>query len=438
MHLSIIQTHSLSSGGNIQNRRSVIAQGGMATAASTILTFPAASKSADAFASDTSSSMDDSDDDNDDDDGQRSFRNVVSLLDAKTISWKEQNSTPSWNKSRYRLSTLSEEGNNKINGNVNGNNRAPRPSNPIFYPDWMLGYWKVNYKFMGASFPQGRKILSLRTAGAGLGTCLSLPNVGYNPSPHAVRFLKSAESTNGNVNTVYEDLAYNTPRRFEAFLPQSKVLSVQTNGYDHANNYDQRFNVVVDDDDSTSTRTNLSPIGAMMMMSPKCFVTGDGCSVDENKNLHLPASRFAMDFDGPTRKSGRMTQSCDVTLLDSFCGQMDNAKASTSNRDESSSFASSKSFSQLLINQELQTFYREIMKLEQIQQQQRLSPNGDVLLGKVRVAAFLPKYIRALDVETSTNSNADPGVDYDENSAVAIYDYKILMQKIDEIEAAIL
>lgn len=310
---------------------------------------------------------------------------TMTLFDAKTIPWistsRETNESLSWSKNRYRSSTLS----SKLE------NYAPVPDSPAHYPGWMEGYWSVNYKFSKASFPQGRKILSLRTAGAGLGTCLSLPNVGHNPPAFSAHFLKSDVSAETDF-CVYEDLAYNIPRKFEAFWSQSKVLSVQTNGHHIAYSKDK----------------NISPA-----MSSKCYVTGDGCTTEENENLHLPASRLAMDFEGPTRRSGRLIQSLDVSLLENFCslGTIKNA------------YVASKSYSQYNINQELQTFFREIISLEQIDQ------NGNTILGKIRVAAFLPKYIKALDVGNDSE-------DYNENNAVALYDYRILMKSIDEIEAS--
>lgn len=322
------------------------------------------------------------------------YSNAMAVLDANNISWTTQ-SRPSnesflfsWSKSRYRSTTLS----------LQSENYAPTPeTTPALYPEWIEGYWSVSYKFSRAAFPQGKSILSLRTAGAGLGTCLSLPNVGYNPPAHAARFLKEGDTTPATELNVYEDLAYNIPRKFEAFWPQSKVLSVQTNGHH---------------DIVASKHDNFPP-----PLSPKCFVTGEGCTTKENPNLHLPASRLTMDFDGPTRRSGRLIQACDVSLVDNFYGL-------GKNRD---TYAASKSFSQFNVNQDLQTFYREIISLEKMNQ------DGNIILGKVRIAAFLPKYIKALDTTPPGNDDTE---DYDENNAVAIYDYRVLMKRIDEVEAS--
>ena len=310
---------------------------------------------------------------------------MPSLLEAKTISWDG----PSFTSSRYGTSTL-------LSSNSNNKNTTPSPGQPAFYPQWMEGYYSIRYKFKGASFPQGRKILSLRTAGAGLGTCLSLPNVGNSPeAPHAMHFIKGGGNDN---NDVYEDLAYNVPRRFESFWPQAKVTSVQTNGKKVAG--------------SSSNNINRS-------LSPKCLVTGEGCTADANPNLHMPASRVAIEFDGPTRRGGRIIQSSDVTMLD----------CSAQYGGNNDSYYTTKICSQYNVNQDLQTFYKEITSLRRI--------NVDVdddIVGRVRVAAFLPRF--AKDMEA--NNNIGSGDAYDENEAVAIYNYDISMKIIDEAEAAFL
>ena len=329
------------------------------------------------------------------------YDDILSTFEAKTIPWESSKANDNhgttdsfldWNNVRYRSSTLS----------TTADKFAPVSSDPTLYPEWMEGYWKMQYKFKGASFPQGRSILSLRTAGAGLGTCLSLPNVGYNPpAPHALHFMKTRNdlrsTSDSKTLNIHEDLAYNIPRKFEAFWPQSKVLAVQT--------------------------------GSQSLITPKCFVTGQGCSSQDNPDLRLPSSRFTIDFDAPTRRSGRLAQSSDVTMVATKYGSNDKA------------YAASKSFSQFNINQELQTYYREFLSLEKIEQlssnkraQEDDDASATAVIGKLRVAAFLPKFIRALD----DNKNAGSDEDYDEGSAVAIYDYKIFMNRIDESEASLL
>ena len=297
------------------------------------------------------------------------YEHIVSLFEEDKVSWSDSGSN--FKENRYRTTTLSAS-----------NNAAPPSGMPTLYPEWMEGYWSATYKFKKASFPQGRSIISLRIPGAGLGTCLELPNVGYNPSSFPLHFIKNKDF--GESFNVFEDLAFNVPRRFEAFWPESKVLSV---------------NVGRGDRSSTVT--------------PKCFVSGDGCTQEENPMLHSPSSRYAIDFDGPTRKSGRLTQASDVTVVDSISGA-----------SASGAFSVSKNISQYNVNQELQTFYKVITSFESV------GHSRDLALGKVRVAAFLPLYIKEMDAGSIPS--------YDENVAVAFYDYKILLKRVDAIEAATL
>lgn len=89
---------------------------------------------------------------------------------------------------------------------------------------------------------------------------------------------------------------------------------------------------------------------------------------------------------------------------------------------ESDRFSSVRTYSQYNVEQDLPTFYRVFTTLE------RTSP--DELRGTTRVAAFLPKSVRALD------AGVVPDVDYDERLAVALYDYDLQYQRIDERQAA--
>ncbi|KAL7532078.1 hypothetical protein ACHAXR_004421 [Thalassiosira sp. AJA248-18] len=311
--------------------------------------------------------------------------NIASLLEAKTISWDG----PSFAMARYGTSTLQSSNNSRSN--------SPTPAKmPAIYPSWFEGYHAIKYKFVGASFPQGRRVLSLRTAGAGLGTCLSLPNVGYSPpSAHAIHFINNLDAGGSDERSgTYEDLAYNIPRKFEAFWPEAKVLAVQTNGG-------------MKGDESN-----------IRMLSPKCLVTGEGCASDINPNLHSPSSRVAIEFDGPTRRGGRLTQSSDVTLLD----------CSTRYNHENGKYYTTKNYSQYNIDQELQTFYKEIASF------QRLDNSDGGIVGKIRVVAFLPRYIKEMDTNSNSGGAADNA--YEESEAVAIYDYKLFMNSIDETEAA--
>ena len=307
---------------------------------------------------------------------EQTTREIKSQLDSKEVYWSnfDQSENISWSKYRYRSSTLS-------NSNIE-TPAIPPAAPPTAYPLWMEGYWKVSYKFRQATFPQGRKILSLRTPGAGIGTCLSLPNVGANPPTFSLRYLKQ----NGSGIT-YDDLAYNIPRKFEAFWPQSKVLSVQTNGGITKDIYSS--------------------------LTPKCFVDGNGCSPAENSKLHLPSSQFAMEFTGPTRSSGRLIQTSELTLVDGIRSSI---------LEGESQYASVKNYSQYNANQDLQAFFKEILTFDQ--------RSEDQIIGRVRVAAFLPYFIKGLD-----QLDSDKTV-HDEEKAVALYDYDLSMKRIDIEEAA--
>ena len=326
----------------------------------------------------------------------------LDLFDSKTIYWDG----PAWSICRYGTSTLSSS--DKSNGN---RSNVPPASVPIAYPDWLEGYYAIKYKFITASFPQGRNILSLRTAGAGLGSCLSLPNVGYSPpSSHTLNFIKNNEE---NSAIVYEDLAYNIPRKLESFWPQTKVLAVQTNGSSSSS-----INNAKNHDVTSDGSYNKS-------MTPKCLVTGEGCDQINNPNLHSPSSRVAIEFNGPTRQGGALKQSCDVTLLD--CSER-------MNRSGNEFYMTNKIYSQYNIDNDLQTFYREIMTFER----RRENDNKEVVVGKIRVAAFLPYYMKEMDITNYNKKDGSTSIrdSYNENEAVAIYDYRFFMNRIDELEAA--
>lgn len=318
------------------------------------------------------------------------FSELEALLEKKAVlTW--ENSPPDlysssiWKKYRYNTSTLSNE--KSISPSL-------QLSSSSAYPNWMEGYWATKFQFKGVSFPQGRQILSLRTPGAGLGTCLSLPNIGYNPSSFAQHYIISSSS---EINNCFEDLAYNIPRKFESFWPQSKVLSVQV-----------------------QSRTET--------LTPKCFVTGDGCTIEENPYLHSPSNRIAFDFEGPTRSGGKQIQTCDATTISSL-DETEEQEVEGNNKDRTKKFISCKRYSQFNVNQELQLFYKEIVSVEK-------TSNGiggnerSPIDGTIRVAAFLPQYIRNQDNTIPANKV------YDDNMAVAQYDYKFRMEPIDESEAA--
>jgi len=216
-----------------------------------------------------------------------------------------------------------------------------------------------------------------------------------------------------------EDLAFNIPRRFEAFWPQSKVTAVRTG----------------------SARPSGESNNVSESLSPKCFVNGDGCTTAENPNLHSPTcTRVAFDFEGPTRNNGRLSQSTDVTMVSSVAVAVDSYPISpvmdgagkntrTSNDVYDTEFVASRQFSQYNINQELQLFYKEIVFLTRpvsadtssLQQSTgkllgstRPVDGKTIVNGSVRVAAFLP--------EDDTN----------DREAIALYNYRIKLQQIDE------
>jgi hypothetical protein len=286
-------------------------------------------------------------------DDSRLFQDIQSELDSKNVRWNLPTTDDEassigvdWSQLRYGSSTLT------------GRARAPTPSSaPTHFP--LEGHWLTTYRFQKASYPLGRDKLTLRVPGAGLGTCLALPNVGFNPSPFATHFTEGG----------YEDVAYNAPRRLEAFWPQAKVTSGQT-----------------------ARGTELSP---------KCLVTGEGCTTEENAQLHAPSTRLALEFSGPTRSGPSRTQGMDVTLLQ--C-------SSVQKRNE---FVCSRSFCQFNIQQDLQTFYKEIISLD--------SSDPENVLGRIRVAAFLP--------------SSESALTYDDSLALALYDYKVTLQSIDQEEA---
>ncbi|EJK63911.1 hypothetical protein THAOC_15405 [Thalassiosira oceanica] len=249
---------------------------------------------------------------------------IRALLDNDAVRW----SGPPFSEARYGTSSLTSSA-----------GRFAPPSDPdgaATFPPWLEGYHSARYKFAKASFPQGRGMLSLRTPGAGLATCLSLPNVGYSPrAPHAVRYRREPGGGSGEGGSVYEDLAYNVPRKLESFWPESKAMSVRTNGERPGD------------------------------LTARCMVDGEGCAL-----------RVAIEYDGPTarRGGGRVVRKIDVTLL------------SHESWADGDSFCLASSYSQLNAEQGLQCFYREVMSLRRT--------GESSVAGKVRVAAFMPRYVR--------------------------------------------
>ena len=288
---------------------------------------------------------------------------IEQTLSAKKIYWNDDtiNGSPvQWDQLRYGSSSLEDARRSVV----------PVPSKTAtVFPSWIAGYWKAKYRLDNVSFPQERNKVSLQVAGVGQGTCLPLPNVGANPPAHAVKFLELGGGKDG----CYEDLAYSLPRRWEAFLPKTKVTSIQTGR------------------DSSS-------------LSRKCMVTGEGCLASDNPSLHDPANRVRMQFTGPTRRSSSTPQTIDATILQTASG------STLDNR----SFLVKRSYAQYNVEQDLRTFYREFVSLTP-------SPKDDsIIQGIVRVAAFSPP---------------DGTSSYDDSSSLVLYDYKLTLESISEAEA---
>ena len=304
---------------------------------------------------------------------------------------------PNYANIRYGTSTLA------------STRRAPcARSPPARYPDWMEGTWLATYKFSRATFPQGRGVLNLRVPGAGIGTVLSLPNIGYNPAPFTVRYLRNdgANANAGVANAgVYEDLAYNAPRRMEAFWPDAKVLSVRT-----GNSWNDK-----NDCKALATKDGEN------MLTPSCLVTGEGCTRGENPKLHSPATRLALDYEGPTRAGPRRGQTIDCSAIQSI------VVGSAQEGEDGTPIATSKQFVQYNIQQELQTYYKEVCSFQR--------PSGSepqVIEGNMRVAAFLPYFL------TVGSDLLEPTRKYDESQALALYDYKITLKQICEEDASMI
>jgi len=289
--------------------------------------------------------------------GQNSLSDIKAELEKSQLYWtdNEDDKLVDWNRLRYGTSTLIEKSSNIL---------PESAAFPSTYPKWLEGCWRTKYEYLKASFPQGRNVISVRVPGAGLATCLALPNVGYNPYPFVQKFLSNGAA-------VYEDVAYNIPRKMEAFWSDCKVIAVQT-------------------------ETKKSG------MSPKCCVSGVGCTKAENPSLHLPSTRFVVDFEGPTRSAGRKLQSIDLTLMNA-----------SSSRSVKGSFKLSKQYAQFNVQQDFQTFYKETIILKSTE----VSDTPSRIEGLVKVSAFLPR--------SKTSGGGQSAITYDDSRAVALYDYSI-------------
>jgi len=323
---------------------------------------------------------------NEDNDEYTSFDKSMDVFQANKILWADStmgispsSSSDSWSRLRYGTSSLGEK--NKL---PNASNSSS--SSMTHFPYWIEGSWLCTYKFDKAVFPLGRDKLTLRVPGAGLGTCLALPNIGYSPAPFVQKILPGG----------YEDVAFNLPRKFEAFWPQAKVTSIQTS---------------IDENDKR-------------IMSPACLVTGEGCTNAQNPKLHSSsATRSSLQFEGPTRrKSQKVSQTIDLSLVAST--------EQETRKNNSSYFVVSRSYVQYNIQQELQLFFKEFVSLttettKSMKTTAKLSVDNDnnrIIKGRSRVAAFLPQ----VDNET--------GKEYDDTQAIALYDYTMEWKEISSSE----
>lgn len=270
---------------------------------------------------------------------------------------------------------------------------------PLRLPPWLEGTWAATYRFDRVTFPQGkgRDVLTLRVPGAGLGTCLALPNVGYSPrNPFPLRFLASGGGATDAYS--YDDIAYNAPRILEAFWTAAKVASVRTDG------------------------------GHSRRLSPPCSVTGEGCSSEKSPYLHLPANRIVLEYDGPTRSGGRRAQTMDVTAMRSRTTTR--GEGGVGGGEDSDAVVTCRQYLQYNVQQDLQTYYKEIRSWSR----PRPSSNSGLQVeGRVRVAAFLP-YNQNREEGGIQGRGGAPV--YDEREAVAIYDYTLLLTSISEEDAA--
>lgn len=234
-------------------------------------------------------------------------------------------------------------------------------------PSWMEGHWLITYKFEGVAFPQGRDKVTLRVPGAGLGTCIGLPNVGYNPSPLVQRYVATPDGG------VIEDTAYNLPRKLEGFWQQAKVQSVR-----------------------------VSTPQQQTAMGPVCRLTGDGCSEEENPSLHGPsATRCKLEFEVPTRGGGLRSQHLDVSMIDWKISDRSNIKNNTTDEE----FIMGRSFVQYNEEQEYTGYFREFVsfdRLQQTSQSPKVQQSTGRLKGRTRIAAFLPSCPEAVALYSYT------------------------------------
>ena len=324
----------------------------------------------------------------------------------RVIEW----SPPSEDYSQLRYSASSLLDKEAIVPTPNSNYRTL----PVF-PSWMEGNWLCTYTFDSTSFPQGRidSKLFLKVPGTGLGTCAVLPNVGYTPKVSFVQRFGRATTTITTTSDskqnnskdpavqVIEDVAYNLPRKFEAFWPQAKVTSVQVSTTDTTATSKSDRNASTS---TTGTRSNLSP---------PCLVTGEGCTKVDNPLLHGKyATRCRMEFQGPNG-FGVQPQSFDLSMVDYESTTRRNEDEDGD--DDGDEFLISRTFVQYNIEQELTCYYREFVSfiIEKEKQEQINSTTTNTttsttvskqrtIKGRTQVAAFLPSSPQAVAMYSYT------------------------------------
>jgi hypothetical protein len=369
---------------------------------------------------------------------------LASLFSAQKVRWVDEvgdGAVIPWSQMRYSTSTLNRQG-----------RVVPAAAPPTRFPTWLLfaGSWRITYKFRGASFPMGRELLTLRVPGAGIATCLSLPNVGLNPPPFSVRFTalggagaSEAAATNGAA----EDWPYNAPRKLEAFWPASKTLYVQNPDATAAG--------------GTLRKEQQQLLPSSSSSSLRCFVSGEGCLASENPTLHAPSSRLAMGYEAPTRARGSsplVGQTLEMTVVAGRSYEVLANEGTGGGGGKGAaggvySFGAERSFVQNNPEQELQTFFREFLTLAPSFDEGTTGGTGSTgadsgaaspvvrrAKGRLRVAAFLPHGEpnpapngASLQVpnEPIENQRAGPGPrlplreTYDDSLAVALYDYDL-------------
>eukprot|EP00957_Ditylum_brightwellii_P166324 12662025-Ditylum_brightwellii.AAC.2 len=266
--------------------------------------------------------------------------------------------------------------------------RVPEPQNsPHLYPSWMNGDWNVKYTFQNAVFPQGRRALSLRVPGAGIATCMALPNVGWTTKfAFQQRYLEVPKPM--SELSCYPDVAFNVPRLLEVFW--------------------------------TEGHTTYISVGPSSSSLVKCFDTGDGCTIEENPSLHSPSTFYEIGFSGPTRRNNgeRAEQRVEcLTYRSESAIPPATSNGESKKGNDASIYYTAEDVIQFNAGAGLEGRYRVISAWEK--------QGNEEVIGTVRVAAFLP----AVAVEEAEDGSGDK---VKTDQAVALYDYRVTMSKSDE------